>query len=357
MKRFIFAIKVFVIFIIAFCVIYIKNRDFIIQIRKAYKYDTFNVFHWKNIRFTSAEPNKNFVKTQYIIHNPKRFNAFLFGSSRVGNIPLIELPVEVNGINLSWYNMTYSMGIPAENLMTLKSFLRNGVKVKMVILTFDGIAMYTSVDDHKKDLLRMPYQVYENKKIDFFKPYLMTCVDPSIIKQIDEYDFDLHKSDKNLFYEYGGCSNDFSLTENPDMKRYECGVIYYNLKDSYKDIEAFCELCRENDIRLILITNPMYKTTYCSCVDAGYFDFLRKVAHRCEFYNFSSLNNYTTNPSYYYESSHYRPALGLIIEKYLFGTDEVREQIRRDAGDGLFGMKVNAQNIDEVIGALEKQLN
>ncbi|MDE5775819.1 MAG: hypothetical protein K2H67_02950, partial [Treponemataceae bacterium] len=50
-------------------------------------YDTFNVFHWKNIRFTSAEPNKNFVKTQYIIHNPKKFNAFIFGSSRVANIP------------------------------------------------------------------------------------------------------------------------------------------------------------------------------------------------------------------------------------------------------------------------------
>ena len=29
-------------------------------------YDTFNIFHWNNIRFTSAEPNKNFVKTKEI---------------------------------------------------------------------------------------------------------------------------------------------------------------------------------------------------------------------------------------------------------------------------------------------------
>lgn len=101
----------------------------------------------------------------------------------------------------------------------------------------------------------------------------------------------------------------------------------------------------------------MYQTTYRSSVNAGYFDFLRKVANRCEFYNFSALNNYTTNPAYYYESSHYRPALGLIIEKYLFSSDEDREKIRRDAGDDFFGIKVNAQNIDEVIEVLQEQLN
>ena len=56
-------------------------------------FDTFNIFHWKNIRFTKADPNKNYIKTQYIVHNPKKFNAFVFGSSRVGAIPKDALPL------------------------------------------------------------------------------------------------------------------------------------------------------------------------------------------------------------------------------------------------------------------------
>ena len=41
---------------------------------------------------------------------------------------------------------------------------------------------------------------------------------------------------------------------------------------------------------------------------------------------------------------------------FIFGSEEDREQIRRDAGDELFGVKVNAQNIDAVIEGLEKQI-
>ena len=90
-------------------------------------YDTYNIFHWNNIRFTSAEPNKNFVKTKYIIRNPNKFNAYILGSSRIGNIPPALLPSQKDGKKLHWYNMTYSQGLPSEHLLTLETFLKNGV--------------------------------------------------------------------------------------------------------------------------------------------------------------------------------------------------------------------------------------
>ncbi|MBO4546710.1 MAG: hypothetical protein J5700_03940, partial [Treponema sp.] len=216
---------------------------------------------------------------------------------------------------------------------------------------------YASINDHKKQLLRIPYQVYEENKLSFFAPYLLAEVDPSIKKQIVEYNFEAHKEDTLYFYSFGGWGCDFSLTENIDLSRYETGHFGYPLKDSYKDLEAIVDLCAKNKIELILFTNPMYQTLYRNSVDDGYFDFLCKVAQRCEFYNFSSLNKYTTDPRYYFECSHYRPALGLIIEKYLFGSEEERAQIRSEAGDELFGMKVNSQNIDAVIEGLKKQLS
>ena len=349
MKFSFFVLKIIVIFIVGL-ICPVK------QICFAYHYDTFNVFHWDNIRFTSAEPNKNFVKTQYIINNPNKFNAFIFGSSRVGNIPPNLLPKVEGGTSLRWYNMTHSEGIPGDNLMTLKSFLEKGVEVKIVMLAFDNISMYASVNDHKSQLLRIPFQVYEKSKFDFFRPYLTTAVDPLIIKQIDEYDYEAHKQQSEQFYSFGCWGDDFSLPENIDLSRYEIGHQGYPLKESYKDLEEIVDLCAENGIKLILFTNPMYQILYRNSVEDGYLDFLTKVAQKCEFYNFSTLNNYTQNPRYFYEWSHYRPALGLIIEKYLFGTEKERAEIRKEAGDELFGIKVNSENVDFVISELKKKI-
>ena len=168
---------------------------------------------------------------------------------------------------------------------------------------------------------------------------------------------ELHEADRESFYTYGAWGYDTTaLTESPEMERYEVVHLGYQFKDSYKDIEQLVDLCDEHGIILVLFTSPMYQTLYKNSVEDGYLVFLRKVAQRCEFYNFSTLNNFTTNPKYYYEWSHYRPAIGLRVEKVIFGTDEERAEVRREAGDDLFGMKVNSENGDYVITRLNEQL-
>ncbi len=357
-NRIIFSIKIFFLLLIVAGATFYKNQNFISQIHDAYRYDTFNIFHWKSIRFTAAEPNKNYVKTRYVISNPKRFNAFVFGSSRVANIPPTCLPKELNGINLNWYNMTMSCGVPSEHYLTLQTFLKNAVDIQMVLVGFDNMSMYESLDAHKTQLLRMQYQMYEEKKSKFFIPYLQMKTDGSIREEIESYDPDLHVSDKDFFYTYGTSPSvtSFDFTETPVLERYEIAHFGYQLRDSYKDIENIVGLCREYGIRLVLFTSPMYKILYRNGVEDGYFDFLKKVARHCEFYNFSTLNNFTQNPKYFYEWSHYRPVLGLLVEKILFGTEEERKEARRQSGDGLWGIKVNASNIDMVIEELKKQL-
>lgn len=341
-----------------FLKIALMSLPFVIMVLSTLYFDTFNVFHWRNIRFTSAEPNKNFVKTQYIIHNPKKFNAFVFGSSRVNYIPPDALPEEADGKSLRWYNMTHSEGIPAEHLQTVRTFLKNGVKIDMIILGFDNIAMYASLGQHEQQLLRMPFQVYEESPFRFYAPYLKNITARSIVEEVSRYNAAKKKTETELFYDWSGSASDFVLTENPQMERYVSNHEgkEFTQKDAYKDIAAIAELCRENGIALVLFTSPLYETTYRDATENGYFDFLRSVASVAEFYNFSSLNSHTTNPQYYFESSHYRPALGLLVEQVLFGTDEERERIRREAGDALWGARVNAGNVEEVIAHLQEQI-
>lgn len=326
-----------------------------------YYQDTFNVFHWNNIRFTSAEPNKNFVKTKYIISNPHKFNAFIFGSSRVGNLPKNQLPKEYEKNSLRWYNMTYSEGTPGENYMTVKTFIENGVDIKFLIIGFDNIYMYSKkIEDHKKQLMRIPYQSYIENKLNFYLKYLKEPINTSIFKEILSYDNQLHLTDSFLFYDYGTENHisDFSLTDNPKKEKYKSAHEKgkYTEKNSFKEIKDLSEICKEHNIKLILFTNPLYESTYKDAVEEGYLDLLKCIAQNYEFYNFSSLNSFTTNPAYYFESSHYRPALGLIIEKMLFGIPEEKEQIRKEANDTLWGTKLNSENVDFVIQELEKQV-
>lgn len=321
-------------------------------------FDTFNVFHWKNIRFTKADPNKNYIKTQYIVHNPKKFNAFVFGSSRVGAIPKDALPKTLGGDQLHWYNMTNPHAIPSEHYYAIQTFEKNGVDIKMILLAFDDISMFSAIEHHYNLLLTIPYKVYEENKFNFYKPYLIKFTAPSIMKEVLLYDPEKYKDKTEAFYSYGDTwGSDFSLTENPKMEQFKSfHTSTYTQKNAHMDIEKISKLCQEKGIKLVLITNPLYKATYLDSVRDGYFDFLRLVANSCEFYNFSTLNNYTLGERYFLEGSHYCPALGLIIEKYLFGSEEERQQIRDEAGDELFGVKVSSENVDFVIGELKKQL-
>lgn len=360
MKIVVFVGKVAFIFLFSLMVLWGRNRAFIRQVYEAYHYDTFNVFHWKKIRITSAEPNRNFVKTQYIVHKPKKFNAFIMGSSRVGNLPPTKLPKVLDDSCLNWYNMSHSVGVPEEHYLTIKTFLKNNVEIKVILLGFDDLMMYSNFSFHTGDLMRFPYQCYENDKLSFFKPYLQTKVDASIINQIDNYLFADHKDQVDAFYDFGWLGEDFSLTEGGDLYeesgRYKPNQFSFIFKDSYKDLERIVDLCKEHGIKLFLFTNPMYQSLFRNSVKEGYFDLLRKVAQKCEFYNFSSLNKYTVNPRYYYEYSHYRQTLGLAVECVIFGTEEERSEIRKIADDDLFGVKVNASNIEEVIAALQAQV-
>ncbi len=325
-----------------------------------FKYDTFNVFHWDNIRFTSAEPNKNFVKTKYLLNSKKNFNAFVFGSSRVFSIPKNFLPEESDGTKLSWYDMTHSEGIPAEHIETLKTLSDAGFDIKMVLVAFDNIAMYATMEEHETQLLRIPYQVYAKNPLKFYSPYLDAKLSSTIKNQIKNYDYEKHAKDTEEFYNYGGCENgDYSINENPKMERFKSNHDgkEYTQKNAHEDIARIADFCAEKNIKFLLITNPLYHTTYKDAVECGYFDFLREVAKKCDFYNFSSLNNFTKDPKYYHESSHYRPILGLHMEKILFGTEEEKKAIRKEAGDELWGIKVTSGNIDFVIKKLQEQID
>lgn len=112
--------------------------------------DSYGIFRI-NFKYQVVEPNQHFIKVRYIASNPKKFDSFVFGSSRVNAIDVSKLKVG------KWYNMTYSEGLPVEHLRHLKFFKEKGVEIKNVLIGLDDFSYKIDPKTHFDQMLRQPY--------------------------------------------------------------------------------------------------------------------------------------------------------------------------------------------------------
>jgi hypothetical protein len=85
-------------------------------------------------------------------------------------------------------------------------------------------------------------------------------------------------------------------------------------------------------------------------VENGYLDFLYRLADISEYYNFSGINDVTTDNSLYLETSHYKMAVGDMIIDAIFN-DQVDQQLLAQG----FGYYVTKENRDALFTILKNQ--
>ena len=93
---------------------------------------------------------------------------------------------------------------------------------------------------------------------------------------------------------------------------------HYVIENAIADIQSIINLCNENAINMILFTNPLHKLTYQKAAEVGYIDFLEKLSETTDYYNFSGMNDITTNNDNYLETSHYKLQVGDLIIDTIF---------------------------------------
>ena len=329
MARFIKKIIVYSIFIFLFCATIFAYID------------PYNVYHWRNIRDNGIEPNKNYIKTKYLINNPDKFDTYILGSSRVGAIHVEKMN------NCKAYNMTYSQANFEEELETLEVLINKNVNISSVYIGVDNASFCdsTSNDTHSMSPMHCSYKQSLNP-LRFFWVYMnpSTCIKSLFVHDNVNEGF-------NTFYQYGW-DIDYSRSTNYDWS--SITPIHsenYDLDWSLVCIRRVKELCDQNNIRLIVFTNPMYEDTYKLAVDYNeYYEFLYQLALITEYYNYSGINDITTNEDNYIDWSHYRAEIGDIIIGGMNG-EEIAGNLKQQG----FGWLVSQDNIDELLEVLEGQ--
>ena len=319
--------------------------------------DPFNVFHVMNIRDNGVEPNQNYVKMKYILVNPEKFNAFMFGSSRVGAIHTDKIHGE------RVYNMTYSVGLPSEHLNNMKTFLANNIIPSKIYIGVDDISSTERKEAHVNQPLRCPYEDLHDDVIHFCSLYVFSSAAAESINTIINYS-PSEANKKNVaryLYKYGWWC-DYGMKTNFDWSRVRFVPSFESRSSSSINtnkklinevlnyIKEIADLCRENNIKLVIFTNPMHYITYMNSLDNNYLNFLEGLADITDFYNFSSLNDITLDNNNYFETSHYKPETGdLLINIMCSGVNYPELQAQG------FGVKVTRDNIHELINMLSTQ--
>jgi hypothetical protein len=307
-----------------------------------YVIDPFNVFHWENIRNNGVEPNKNYIKTKYIIENPDKFDGFLFGSSRVGSIHVENIK------DKKIYNMTYSVGTPEENYETLKTFLENNVNINIVYIGVDSLSYLINPEEHYTQAIRSPYQYLEkgNNLVSLYiNPAMVVQSIPAIVNQKNTIDY------TKGFYEYGWWC-DYDMTATIDWSTVASPVYERDnerLDETLNDIQNLKDLCDANEIELVIFTNPMCEITYEASLEVDYLNFLERLASITDYYNFSGVNDITSNTDNYIDISHYNAYVGdMMIEEMTNGNVDDKLYVQG------FGWHVSSENVDDLLKLLKQ---
>jgi hypothetical protein len=279
---------------------------------------------------------------RHILNNPAKYDALAFGSSRVNSI-------DASAINtMSCGNLAYSEGLPAEHLQDLETMVYNGIVPKLVLVGVDEISCFIDPELHKRQLMRMsppriilpdfvPLRVRRLITKTGYLTFLINYCDPNMILSSIKI-IKAHKSAEESGYDW---NNAQPYWESYNKNRIEACL---------SDIKKIVDLCRRNNIKLVVFTNPLHVLTYQKSADNGYLDFLYKLSEATAYYNFSGINAVTTNNDNYLETSHYKITIGNMIIDTLFNDKTDADLLSQG-----FGYYVTVHNRDQLLAILRNQ--
>jgi hypothetical protein len=293
-------------------------------------------------------PNMNYVKISYLIRNTKKYDSLLFGSSRVENIDVKKI---ANGV---YYNMTCPVGLPLEHLENIRFLVKSGMSIKNVMIGLDDFSYHLDPRQHRSDLELQPHPAVSGKKLQtFYGEYFLKLRTfmPQLAAYIrHNYTHRNAPEETRIIYDMYDTGRIFCPSCDADIERNVDAHIHSaifnkpfhsegdNMAKALAAMKEIAALAKQEHISLIVFINPIHKTTYLDTNLRQFALFKKELAAITDYYDFSGLNSVTTNNYDYYETSHYRPFVGDMMLKVMFGKPDVSAP--RD-----FGFLVTRRNI------------
>lgn len=284
--------------------------------------DTYSVAHVKREHFYT-EPNMRVLNVAYILENKDKYDSFIFGSSRVGNINPFKIK------NGSYFNMSYSEGIPKEHLLNIKLFLKEDIKIKNLLIGLDDISYQVSFLKHQtQGLTKLHPLATDTSYFHFYRDFFFRFAQGddrshiiSKIKNPNNY-ITLNISQEQTIYTkmvQDRLAGDYNSTAHKEKEEFDKPAFYAGntLKEAIDDIEQIKNICTLNDINCTFFINPIHHKSYQYLNHELLSEFKDRLAHITDFYDFTYPNPINNDNFYWYETAHFRSVVGdLMINEF-----------------------------------------
>ena len=281
-----------------------------------YLIDQYSIYHPFTIR-EGIEPNKHYLKTQYLKTHHEKYNCILLGSSRVGHIDVALFEDE----DTKCINFTHSASIPNWHLEILKTLKNENASFKKIIVGVDRLAINKKINADRNDYLRRGYPDSFLEKIKFHHFYLYKKLNRRDIKimqgeysRVDEPC--AIATESSCFYKMREISDknyrNAKAVASRKPKHFPVRLKEENIPQVFSDLMGIKDIAEnEFDAELVVFITPMhrYKIRNFTKKDVQLLnDFnLKLVDSGLSLCSFGAIER---NDKYWYEEAHFTALLG-----------------------------------------------
>ena len=287
--------------------------------------DPFGVFK-SSVFSQQFQLNERFRKVDFLLHNVKPFDTYLFGSSRIGVVDPCVYEKLLPGAHV--YNFSVSSASVADIRNQLVFLSQQSWPLRLVVVQIDLENMMVSKNE-ESDYLRKEHPLLRQEAA--WKYYLgYALIQPkenwqgkweNNYKPIEDrkYDwvYDVEKSGRTWpqgkqqrIEKEGEQYWNKEVTLQRDVRTRAVRIREKQWKENLQALQEIRDLCRDRGIRLLVAVTPQSPQLTNLVVTEDYLRFLEDLAKITSYWNFSGYNSVTLERQNYYEFSHYRPHVG-----------------------------------------------
>jgi hypothetical protein len=303
-------------------------------------FDPFKVIYSYSSYYKSGEPsyvtlNRDYVSTQTFIQNyPKiKYDSFIFGNSR-------SIFYEVKDWTKHLQDgRCYHFDASGETLFGINKKIRylskKHIRIKNALLILDCGTLQTA-SESKGHLFLIHPALRDDNFLSFQFEYIKTFFDINFLLSYLPFKFFGIKSQSldDRPFDYNSESNEIKFTffenmicENPNNYYLPRKSFFYKrdniqtyspvvIKDQQKEmLLELAILLKRSNSNFKIIINPLYDQQKLNAADLG---ILKTIFGENNVFDYSGINEITSNMYNYYENSHYRPHIARKIMEEIY---------------------------------------
>jgi hypothetical protein len=196
-----------------------------------------------------TEPNLRSLKNWVVSEKENNHQNLFFSNSRGGSFVFLDS---------TYYNMSYSMGVPFQFHQDIKTILNTGLEIKSVIIMIDEYSIYNESENHINQPLRKKFN--RNDLISFLTIPLSRTKIFSILSY-NKYDKNVTFNIKNDgSYRY----NNFYINQQIDTIKSKISDLPATLKTQlvFYDLKKIITYLRGKNIDVYIGVHPISKINY-----------------------------------------------------------------------------------------------